>query len=212
MPTKEEYARHADSYRTYARNKRAEIYAPFHQKLLADAEKQITFANRSIILTDEIRYAMVASFVDGEGTVTLHTAKKSDMRQGFYIIPIVSVVNTSQEICLFIKEATDEGQIISIDPQNERWKQLYKWHSTGMRNVMNILPKIYPYLIIKREQSRAVMEYCLSRTSKQWSRTGYTQHEFELLAEVRRLNTRTRLVPATNQLPALVSSASYRPK
>lgn len=125
---------------------------------------------------EESKWAWLAGLFDGEGHVSLqmYTGKGGSQKTkwGFHWNFVFNITNESKEIIetvkYFIKKELEknkdlkfsgrglgEGSITCAKRKEERdsWKY---W--LGRRGMEHILPKMMPYLIVKRQNAKLVME------------------------------------------------------
>jgi hypothetical protein len=89
----------------------------------------------------------LAGIIDGEGHISIYNAAAN-----------LSVANTHLGLLEYVKETTGHGSITKMAVKYGRASQAYKWmcYSTGIRV---IVPRVLPYLIVKREKALLLMEY-----------------------------------------------------
>lgn len=108
--------------------------------------------------------AYIAGIVDGEGTIELKekpkTQRWSNMR--------VSVVNTNKDIIEYLCLKIPDGhfyttkrkfQYTSFVSQPKNAKVCYKFQLAKKAGVYKLLKSIFPYLIIKKEKAKKVVEW-----------------------------------------------------
>ena len=129
-------------------------------------------------------YAYLAGIVDGEGSISIgkHIRKTKIGDTCTLYMARLNVVNTNLEVMNFItkvfgkhylgKERTtsknrtlptnvsDDHKLRVLNPN---WNICYRWQINGTYAVLEILEKLYPYLIIKKKQAEIVMEFCRKR-------------------------------------------------
>ena len=100
----------------------------------------------SSLTREEIGY--IAGFMDGEGSICFCLGKS--MR------PTIQFPNTNKEVIdWLLKKLTVGGLSITVrEKKNPKWKTLYQIHIGGVKNVYDILLKIEPYLIIKKDKAQ----------------------------------------------------------
>lgn len=107
------------------------------------------------ILTPE-RAAYVAGIIDGEGSISLvrSFAKRT---KGRYVYPLVRVGNTDSLLIEWLKETVGGGSSHYTTQTNERCK-VCRHIVWAANEAIDLLYAIYPYLVIKRDRARIVIE------------------------------------------------------
>lgn len=111
----------------------------------------------SSLTREEVGY--IAGFVDGEGSICFCLGKNMK--------PTIQFPNTNREVIdWLLKKLTVGGLSVTVrEKKNPKWKTLYQIHIGGIKNVFDILVKIEPYLIIKKEKARLAIKELKSRYS-----------------------------------------------
>lgn len=115
---------------------------------------------------EEIDYARLAAFIDGEGNISIGCLKMKDRKHASYHL-YVCVSNTSEKLMDWLLKnfcGNKRGTMLEVS-NNE----FFKWDIHG-RNAVKILRKINPYLIIKQAQANLGIEfYEKCHLYKRWS-------------------------------------------
>jgi hypothetical protein len=102
--------------------------------------------------------AYLAGFVDGEGYISLkrdfHNYRGEKV---IYFTAVLKVANTNKEIIEWCKASFGGWIYKRIWKNGENHKDAYCWQLTGS-NLEPFLKKILPYLKIKKEQAKLVLE------------------------------------------------------
>lgn len=122
----------------------------------------------------------MAGFIDGEGTITINTSKSR--RQ-----PETYVVNTDLDIVNFFAKVFGKEPYPKNRPPPTQ-KQTYGVMITSLREVFEFLQIVYPYLRVKKQQAKLLLEYCNIRLVKHNQPFG--SRERQIIKEIRRLNHR----------------------
>lgn len=96
----------------------------------------------------------IAGILDGEGTVGFHK------NNGRFIAPNVAVVNSNKEVLNWLKNEIGGG--ISFNSHGTN-KVCSTWQLDRTRDIHAFLNAIIPFLIIKRENARRVIDYCYQK-------------------------------------------------
>lgn len=129
--------------------------------------------------------ARLAAFLDGEGCITI-TFRHRKKRSAVYHIyqPHVVISNSDKRLIDWL-EHTFGGWISKLQPKYPNSKLMYTWH---MNNVRELLSKVYPYLVLKREQAKILMDFPLPK-SRNGARTEKEKLEQErAYQKIRKLN------------------------
>jgi hypothetical protein len=111
-------------------------------------------------MTNEIDYARLAAFIDGEGCILIHRQKQYSRKakphwRPHYIVQVV-ITNTSAALVKWCKETF--GGFITPYASPDRKKQCFKWTSHS-GECCEILTRCLPYFIIKRNQAEIAIEF-----------------------------------------------------
>ena len=113
----------------------------------------------------ETEKAYIAGLFDGEGCVSIikddRTGQGNHKSPSYSLILIIS--NNNKEVLEWLNKKTGIGNLAKR--KNQR---LYDW-KLSRKGTEIFLNKIYPYLIIKREQAELAIEFCNHMNEK----TGY---------------------------------------
>lgn len=102
----------------------------------------------------------VAGIIDGEGTIRIHKTKpyKKNGNKNYTYSAGIGVGMVEKIIPELLKETF--GGSIHEECVPER-RSIWRWQVSGRMSVYKILEELAPYLIVKREQALAVMEFCI---------------------------------------------------
>jgi hypothetical protein len=104
-------------------------------------------------IMSKLTASYLAGFIDGEGYISL---KPNVVNNKKYFTPVIKISNTNQEIIQWIKDSFGGWIEKRVDKFNIN-KDSYCWTLTG-KNLKPFLLKIFPYLRIKKEQCKIVLE------------------------------------------------------
>ena len=131
-------------------------------------------------LTNE-ESAYLAGIIDGEGTITFCKRWNRDSYN-----PIVSIANTDKDLMEYLHNQIGGTLTVyphRVPPRRTAYK-LEIWQS----NVVPILEKVLPYLIVKREQAELMLEYIESRRNRVRVSSPFIEREVEIVGMVRNRN------------------------
>jgi hypothetical protein len=93
---------------------------------------------------------------DGEGTIAI-VKNKPGGKRCIYHCPRLIITNTDFNLMLWLKQ-NFEGNIRTLKPQKQNHKSCYQW-IIGNKKALNLLGKMLPYLIVKKEKAVYVLNY-----------------------------------------------------
>lgn len=102
-------------------------------------------------------WTALATMYDAEGCIVLN--KTHSDRDGTYYIPRLQVANTNMEWIESWAQRIGRGNTYYYPSTNPKHSAYGYWCIQRKADVVYILKKILPYLIIKREQARLLIEY-----------------------------------------------------
>ena len=101
-----------------------------------------------------IDWAMMAAFIDGEGSILINTQKnKRGEVRGFYLR--VMVANTDVRLMHWLQErfgGTFKDANTAKYYEGKNWKRAYHWGASAHRGAW-ILQNCLPYFVMKRDQA-----------------------------------------------------------
>lgn len=139
----------------------------------------------------DVELAYMAGMVDGEGSITIGS-RNSKQNESEYLVSHtrVAVYNCHLGVLEWIKERFG-GYICEAPRDLSRRKKAYSW-TVGHRGAALVLDMILPFLIIKQQQARLLLEF--SGTRKRYGAKRVPQdiliRRVEIAGELRALNKR----------------------
>jgi hypothetical protein len=97
--------------------------------------------------------AYLAGFIDGEGTISINRVSK-----GRYIKARVGYCNSNENVVRFCAQITGSKVLLSHRP-DRRHSDIYLVNICAREKVLGVLKTIRPYLIAKKAQADAVIEF-----------------------------------------------------
>lgn len=129
----------------------------------------------------------LAGFMDGEGCIGLYKHKDNRTKNGFTISALVSIGNTDKSLLNEIQKLSN-GVVVDHKHKNNNAKMLYNLQIQNHQDIISFLELIYPYLILKKEQAKLMIDFCKKRVKSQGKT--YTQSEINIVDKFRELNKR----------------------
>lgn len=135
---------------------------------------------------EEVEKAYIAGMIDGEGCISVIPSGKT-------IAQTIYVANTNIDLIFWLYETTGIGSIADCGRgrgYSDNWKPVYKWIMWA-DDIREFLPEILPYLVIKQEQAKLMLE-SLAIIGSRWHPLSVEQktHRAEIIAKMRLLNAR----------------------
>ena len=127
--------------------------------------------------------AYLAGFIDGEGCFKINKTQGASLE----------ITQCNLEILQKLKSTFKIGRVRKCIRQKPIHKQRWIWAISGKNDLEPLLTELLPYLIIKREQARLLLEYL--RTFSRYKGYGHLplyikNKRIELYRKVRKLNKR----------------------
>lgn len=113
----------------------------------------------------------MSGVLDGEGCIRIH--KHNNWYQ-----PIVTIGNADRRMAYTLKEWLGIGSIIKHKPKGKGYKILWYWSVTSRADVVEVLSMLYPYSIIKKEQIKVVIQFCVDSIRRK--QDNYEKYYLEL--------------------------------
>lgn len=149
----------------------------------------------------DIKY--VAGLFDGEGSCWVYKHKTKDCQRGWYFCPRAQISNTNSQIMEKLKEQLG-GRIHNDSPLSypKHWKPAYSWGINAYDDIIPFLNSILPYLIIKKQVAKLLIEFCeIRKTLKRTyvfkngrfakgNQLKYPKRMFEIYDAIRKINHR----------------------
>jgi len=153
----------------------------------------------------ETDWAYIAGVIDSDGYVGLTRSKENRRTKNTYNYrPTITVTQAEPQAVVFIKNI-GLGTFGINRQQNKKHRSLFRWGVYSYMDVRFLIENILPYLRIKREQARILLEYCEHRENIMQkkanckkdpdtgkfiasSKTTYTGEEKVMWQKIKRLN------------------------
>jgi len=136
------------------------------------------------------KLALVAGLLIGEGTIALY--KQNDAKHGnVRLHPCVIIANTEKEVCDFVKSVLKLGKLKTYSKSKcaPNHKDQYIFRSMSCKDVFKILVTLRPFLFGRKlKLADLLIEYCESRITRVCKGRGYSEREWQIYEEVKKLN------------------------
>lgn len=100
-------------------------------------------------------YAWLAALIDGEGSIML-VERTPDSGRRRHLRAVVSVSNTDTRLMKSLLREVGQGRVYT-HKNPRRGVYAFTWRLTGLES-LKWLPKLIPYLVIKRRQAKLLIE------------------------------------------------------
>jgi hypothetical protein len=102
----------------------------------------------------------IAGFVDGEGYFGLIRKSNKDCINGYYYTPVLKISQVTQNSLVLreIEKFIGYGNFWDGDRTPRNGRRVTSLEFRGMKRVIPIAKKLLPYLIVKREQAKLLIE------------------------------------------------------
>lgn len=110
-------------------------------------------------MKEEIDMAYTAAILDGDGSFSLllHRNTFKPSWKSFYH-PCIQLSNAFKGMSEWLNEMF-EGSLRVKKPQKEHHKPLYVWSNRSKLGCKNIIEKVLPYLVLKKQQANLVLDF-----------------------------------------------------
>ncbi len=130
----------------------------------------------------------IAGFLDGEGGIQITKTARKQRSYPIALHPCVYFTNTNRTVIESMKEWLNSGSMV-VSHSKKGYRDTYILHVTGMQNIVLLLSRLLPFLIIKPKQARLLIEYCQSRMlHHHGTDRHYSQAELELYSALIQAN------------------------
>jgi hypothetical protein len=134
----------------------------------------------------EHEYAYLAAMIDGEGTITIHCHPQHN-RNTLALRPRVIVVNTNEFMLMTLRNR--HGGTVKVHrPSVGNARECFLWRLCALPDILTVLRGIEPYLLVKREHVRAMLEFGDLRMNRRGK--PYQEDEFKIVRRLRDMNRR----------------------
>ena len=107
----------------------------------------------------DIDRAWLAAVVDAEGSIIVSRIKQGpQVKRGYSFRATLSISNTNEDFLQHVKQIIGTGNLCRLPEHRKNWKDKFQYLANA-NTLRAILPEILPYLIIKREQAKLVLEF-----------------------------------------------------
>jgi LAGLIDADG endonuclease len=138
---------------------------------------------------NKAKYIYLAGIIDGEGCITIGAGKKETC---INYNALLLVQNTSEKLIDYL-QSTFGGQKYLSKKETSTTRTAWMWRITKKAHIEQILLAVLPYLIIKREQAKILLNYV------RLERTAPTELRKQAYEALRKLNSRGKSVTTNTQ-------------
>lgn len=106
-------------------------------------------------MSDKAKFGYLAGIIDGEGCIAIGAGKRETC---INYNALVLVQNTSKVLIDWLQDNFG-GQVYLSKKETERTKAAWMWRITRKRDIEILLLAVLPYLIVKREQAKILLNF-----------------------------------------------------
>lgn len=117
--------------------------------------RQVPIGVRTLSLVER---AWLAGVIDGEGSIYISKVKAIRSKRGFVYMPYLSVSNSNLEFVSRVREVIGKGYVGTKQEKRFDWKDGSEYKGSGSV-LRGILPQVLPYLVIKKEVAKKMLEF-----------------------------------------------------
>lgn len=121
----------------------------------------------------------IAGFFDGEGSIVISNNRVT-----------LSIPQTDEKILLKIKEFFKKGNVYTLKKRKEHWKDAWVYRCNGSFQVLEILLKLEPFLILKKDKALKAIELLKNIQNKNLLKINRNKEAIKLILE-QKLSYRT---------------------
>ena len=143
----------------------------------------ITISDQKELTDIEIGY--IAGLIDGEAAFILRVSKHR--KYGNYVRTQVRIDSVDVEHLSFLKTKLG-GSLLGPYQNREEWSPFHVWVLTSPMEIRNLLLRVYPHLLVKKDQAKIILEWFSIRGNRAGKRgSKIPSDELELIARLRKL-------------------------
>lgn len=137
---------------------------------------------------DDFELGYISATVDADGAIGIIENRKKGKWCTVNYCPYILITNTNLEFVRKNRNMIDAfDNEIQKGSKTEAGKPVYRLWIKKIADVLHVLRQIHPYLSVKQDQAKLVMEFCELRL-KRIRGFGYSEREIKIVNEVRKLN------------------------
>jgi len=146
--------------------------------------------NRAKNSLDLKHFVYIAAFIDGEGTISVRRERKKEYIGGYRYYSVVEMNNTDVGVMQYLRKCIGPARYYIAKPQMENRKTCYRF-TLPTKTQEWLLPRIHPFLQIKKRQCELVMEFIKLLGKKKYAeRDMNLKKRIALYQEIHALNHR----------------------
>jgi len=126
----------------------------------------------------EVEKAYLAGLIDGEASFCI--SKHEFSRKGTWLQPCLDICNNNEECLEYIREMYG-GTINTVK------NRAHHLRFTHPRIIKKMLEDVLPYMIVKKEEAKVMLNFCESRLRRRG--TAYTRNEWAWYQALRIFNS-----------------------
>jgi len=106
--------------------------------------------------------AYLAGIIDGEGSISLLKIVRNNKT---FISPVITITNTDKKLVDWVVSVYPNG-VWRVRQRDATHKLVNEWALNKISDVAHLLSQLLPYLTIKKDKAKIVLEFCEYRKNK----------------------------------------------
>jgi hypothetical protein len=107
---------------------------------------------------EELEIAWAAGFLDGEGSFLISRVKSKSPAASVLHRPFISVAQTGDPEGLRRLKRLFRGHVVQATRKTSAGRTFFMWRLDSARELRRAIPKLLPYLTVKRAEAEVVLE------------------------------------------------------
>jgi len=139
---------------------------------------------------DSVMLGYIAGLIDGEGAIGLQVCGHGRKRKDYWLSPYIAISNSNRQVLEVCKNFLKCGYIQTCGYTGKRRRRHWRLWIKRQDDCLKVLEMIKDFLIAKKTQCELLIKYLKRRCRlpKYRKGIGYTEEDFEIYLQLRRLN------------------------
>lgn len=144
-----------------------------------DKVKKFPPRKRTVNTLDNAFWAYVAGLMDTDGSFSVKKEQKRSRRSPTYT-PVILLSMIDIDAMNYIYENTTIGNFNVLKARSASTGYCYRFSIFSKNDVILFLEKVIPFLIVKKEQGKALMEFCKNMNPVRHCQIGISEDELNI--------------------------------